>query len=171
MARRLTKDDASRRARASSERPRRARSPRRSAEGPTTSVPPPKPRSRKSSSRSTSAAVAPTPGHRTSASSSAAPNARTRPERFCAAATRHRRQRDRLRHRLPAAGHGVGRVHADDERPAPAAREYGASPGKDGPRFVQPGRRRLDERPRRVLRAKEPFSISVGDEQQPVVGG
>ena len=57
--------------------------------GPTTSVPPPKPRSRKSSSRSTSAAVAPTPGHRTSANSSAAPNARTRPERFCAAATRH----------------------------------------------------------------------------------
>ena len=31
-----------------------------------------------------------------------------------------RRQRDGLRHRLPAAGHGVGRVHADDERPAPA---------------------------------------------------
>ena len=31
--------------------------------------------------------------------------------------------------------------------------------------------RRLDERPRRVLRAEQPFSIAVGDEQQPVVGG
>ena len=48
---------------------------------------------------------------------------------------------------------------------------YGAPPGKDGPRFVQPGRRRLDERPRRVLRAEQPLGVAVGDEQQPVVGG